>query len=69
MVVDIVVGTDRFVLASIYRFHGKSILDFLNELSKLDECLCTVGGHPIIVEDFNCPGTSEEWSITDLISG
>ena len=60
MVVNIVIGTERFVFASIYRFHGTSILDFLDELFELDECLCMVGRHPIIVGDSNCPGTSDD---------
>ena len=37
-----------------------NILDFLYELFELDECMCTVGEYPIIVGDFNCPGTSED---------
>ena len=36
MVVNIVVGTERIVLASVYHFHGSSKLDFLDELSELD---------------------------------
>ena len=60
MVVNIVVGTKRLVLASVDRFHDMSILDLLDELFELNECLCTVGGHPIIVGDFNCSGRSED---------
>ena len=52
--VKLVIGCERFQLASIYRPLGADIVTFLNELSDLEEFLSTTGGLAILLGDFNC---------------
>lgn len=57
LVVRLVVGSEKFMLASIYRLQETSVETFLDDLSDLFDALSNSGGHPILAGDFNCPGT------------
>ena len=59
-VVRLVIGAERFLLANIYRPPNTNINDFLDELSDLHEVLFALGGHPIFLGDFNCPGDASD---------
>ena len=52
---NIIIGTQRFIIANIYGFHGFGVLDFLDEPSELEEILSAAGDHLILVGDYNCP--------------
>ena len=60
LAVNIIIGTQRFIIANIYGFHGFGVLDFLDELSELEEILSAAVGHLILVGDYNCPGVSQD---------
>ena len=67
LVVKIVVGVERFLLANIYRPPADDIVAFLDELTDLEEALCIIGGHPILVGDLNCPGDTPRELNTDVV--
>ena len=56
IVIRLIVGNEKFIIANIYRPPGTSITSFFDELSDLFDQMCCEGGHPILVGDFNCPG-------------
>jgi len=56
VVVRLVIGSVKFVIANIYRPPGTSISSFFEDMSNLYDAMCCEGGHPILVGDFNCPG-------------
>jgi len=54
--VRLAVGCQRFLIANIYRPPGTSITTFFDEISDLTDAMSSMGGHPILMGDFNCPG-------------
>ena len=55
-VVRFSVCAERFLLANVYRPPRTDINRFLDELSDVLDEIGSLGGHPVILGDFNCPG-------------
>ena len=56
LLVKLVIGCERFLIANIYRPPGITIVTFLDDLSDVEEFLPPAGGHPILLDDCNCSG-------------